>query len=188
MMELSTAEKVVMNLYEVLKVMKSAMDDMVVINGNRIIFVSCGSKLSVLELIYDTGIHIGCRFSDIEAFCNKKYDCSFLRYNYDIPMYYSVLDIYNRHVINLNNPIVVNQQFLVDFPEIAKMKADEPYKVLNVGGVLIMMIPGIINTAKGDTVSLSIYDNGNTTYTIKFDVYRKKIKNTIHIYLVQFKL
>ena len=99
-----------------------------------------------------------------------------------------MLYIYNMHAINLTDPLVVNQQFLVDFPEMAKMKADEPYKVLNVGGVLIMMIPGIVNTAKGDIVHLSIYDNRNTTYTLKFDVYRKKIKNTIHIYLVQFKL
>ena len=68
------------------------------------------------------------------------------------------------------------------------MKSDEPYKVINVNGIAIMMIPGIINASKGDTVALYIYDNGNNTYTLKFDVYKKKIKTTISIYLVQFKL
>ena len=183
-----TIEEIVKELYPMIKAMKSTVGDVVVIDGYHIIALSCGSKLSVITLMNDTGIHIECMYSDIEAFCNPKIECDVLMYNYDLPMYYRVIDIFNRHTNGLMNPVAISSMLIQDHPELAKMKSDEPYKVINVNGITIMMIPGIINASKGDTVALYIYDNGNNTYTLKFDVYKKKIKTTISIYLVQFKL
>jgi hypothetical protein len=179
-------EKVILGLYEILKVMKSSVDDVVVIDGHYITTLSFESKLSIAE-IDDTGIHIVCKFYDIERFCNPKANCNEFRYNYDMPLYYRIIDMRDRF-ISLNQPICGIDDFREAYPDLISMRVSDPYRILNIGGVSVMMIPGIISLAKPDKASLDIYRGFHDTYILKFNIFKKKIKTNISIYLVQFNI
>ena len=98
------------------------------------------------------------------------------------------MDTFIKYACKEELPLVVIDNFEKQFPDLVRMKSSDVQKVINAGGIGIMMIPGILNLTKSDTASLSIYANGDFTHLIKFDVVKKKIKTTISIYLVQFKL
>ena len=175
---------IIMELRDIFSSMKTSMDDVVVIDGCHIIFIAFGSKLSVATLATDTKLHIVCRFYDIAAAIKGEE----FRYNYNLPEYYQAMDTFIKYACKEELPLVVIDNFEKQFPDLVRMKSSDVQKVINAGGIGIMMIPGILNLTKSDTASLSIYANGEYTHLIKFDVAKKKIKTTISIYLVQFKL
>lgn len=183
-------EEVIDRLYPILKTMKTMMEDVVVVHNRHIIFISDDTKLSVLELPEDTFISICCRFSDIENYINPKSPgyTGVLAYNYDMPLYYSSLDVYNRYAL-CNNCIVSIPDFDQVYADAIDMSSTDDYKLININGIVITFIPGIIKTNKGDTVALDIYYDASTeTYVMRYDLYKKKLKNTISIYMRHFKI
>ena len=183
-------EEVIDRLYPTLKTMKTMMEDVVVIHNRHIIFISDDTKLSVLELPEDTFISICCRFYDIENYMNPKAPgyIGVLAHNYDMPLYYSSLDVYNRYAV-CNNCIASVPDFDQVYSDALELKSTDDYKLINVNGIIITFIPGIVKTNKGDSIALDIYYDASTdTYVMRYDLYKKKLKNTISIYMRHFKI
>lgn len=186
-----SVEEVVSKLYPTLKTMKTLMDDVVVVHNRHIIFICQSTKLSVLELQEDTFISICCLFSDIENMVNPKAPnyIGRLMYNYNMPLYYSSLDTYNKYVTSCNECVASIDNFGEEYPDIISIGSKSDYKLFNVAGMVFTFIPGIVKANKGDTISLDVYKGiYNGTYIMRYDLYKKKLKNTISIYICHFKV
>ena len=167
------------------------MDDVVVIHNRHIIFICDDTKLSVLELPEDTFISICCLYSDIDIALNTKSKSytGELAYNYNMPIYYNALDIYNKYVTSCNKCIASVSDFVAEYPSLLTLKADNNYELFKVGSMAFTYIASILRVAKGDTVALDIYEGiYQDTYIMRYDVYKKKIKNAISIYMCHFKI
>lgn len=184
-------EEVVEKLYPILKTMKTTMDDVVVIHNRHIIFICDSTKLSVLELKEDTFISVCMLYSDIENLLNPKAPnyLGELMYNYNPPLYYSTLDTYNKYVTSCNECIVSIPEFNIEYPDLMNIKSKSDYVLTNICGIVITFIPGILKANKGDTVALDIYKGiYENTYIMRYDLYKKKLNNTISIYMNHFKI
>lgn len=189
---MSNVEEVVSKLYPILKSMKTFMNDVVVIHNRHIIFICDATKLSVLELQEDTFISICCLFSDIENMMNPKapnYSNGLLFYNYNGPLYYSTLEAYNKYVTSCNECLASVERFDEEYPELVNINSKSDYVLFNVAGMVFTYMPGIMKVNKSDTVSLDIYKGiYEDTYILRYDLYKKKLKNTISIYMTHFKI
>lgn len=184
-------KEVVSRLYPILKTMKTAMDDVVVVHNRHIIFICDNTKLSVLELQEDTFISICCTFSDIENALNPKAKAytGELAYNYNMPVYYSALDTYNKYVTSCNECIASISDFVAEYPDLLIMKSDNDYALFKVNNMVFTYVPGIVKVNKGDKIALDIYKGFyEDTYIMRYDVEKKKLKNTISIYMCHFKI
>jgi hypothetical protein len=184
-------ENKIRELYDIFKVMKSGVNDVVVIYHHYIIFVGYdGTKMTTICLEEDTGIEMECMYLDIDRLCNNKEESGPFRYNYDMPLFYRTLDLFNKYSsVDNTTPLATVTDFQKIYPDLVKMKVDEHYRILDINGLSVMMIPGIISLAKPDIANLYIYKGFlDNTFILRFDVFRKKIKSTISIYLVQFKI
>lgn len=184
-------QDVVARLYPVLKTMKTSINDVVMIHNRHIIFICQNTKLSVLELEEDTFISICCLFSDIENALNEKAKgyCGVLAYNYDAGVYYNTLSTYNQYVTSCNECIASVPDFIADNPDVLNVKSDDNYILYKVNDMVFTYVSGILKVNKGDTVALDIYKGiYRDTYIMRFDVYKKKLKNTISIYMNNFKI
>lgn len=175
-------------LYPTIKTMKTAVDDVVVVYNRHIIMISDDAKLSVLELKEDTGLSICCRYNDIEYHCNEKIGMDFA-YNYDMPLFYRTIDIYNKYATSCNFLVDSVERFDLDYPDLVGIKSTDDYKLFRVNNILLSYVPGIMKLNKADTASLDIYKGiYPDTYILRFDVFKKKLNNTISIYLNQMAL
>ena len=184
-------DDIISRLYTILKTMKTCMDDVVVIHNRHIIFISQSAKLSVLELQEDTFISICCLYSDIENALNPKAPnyIGTLAYNYNMPLYYSSLDIYNKYMNSCNNLITRIDRFDEEYPNLVGISTNSNYVLFNIRGIVATYMPGILKANKGDTVALNIYSGIYAdTYIFKYELYKKKLKNTISIYMCHFKI
>jgi hypothetical protein len=169
--------------------MKSTLYDFVVVDEDKIIVLAYGAKMTVAHLPYDTHWHIEFEFNDMERYCNPNIDCDTFNYNYNIPRYYKIMDIYRMYsVVDDKKPDANIENFHEKYPEYIKMKMNDHYGVIDVGGRSVMMIPGILNLSKQDTAELNIYIWSWNSHVVEFDVYKKKVHTFMSIYLLQFNI
>lgn len=189
---------VVLRLYPIIKAMKISTDDVVVLCNRHIIVCSSNCRLAVVELEEDTLESFICKFSDIEYFVNgknvtddfgnkKKVQVPFA-YNYDMPKYYYMIDLYNKYT-SYNNSVYYCENLVAEHPEIFDMKSSDGYISVNFGQYQMFMFAGIISAAKSDVVSMEIYNGDNPSkFVVRYDLAKKKLKTTISIYTVNLML
>lgn len=184
-------KEVISRLYPIIKTMKTAMNDVVVVHNRHIILICDDTKLSVLELQEDTFISVCCLYSDIENALNPKAPnyTGELRYNYNMPVYYKSIDVYNKYATSCNECIASVSDFTAEYPDLMNVKSDDNYMLFKVNGMVFTYIAGILKANKGDKVDLDIYKGFyEDTYIMRYDLYKKKLKNTISIYMCHFKI
>lgn len=192
-------ENVVRRIYPIVKAMKISVDDVVVLCNRHIIVCSYNCRLAVVELLEDTCESFICKYCDIEYFINGKSVTDELTgakkkviipfaYNYDMPQYYKMIDLYNKYT-SYSDSVYYCDDVQTEYPQMFELKSSDGYISVNFGDHRVIVFAGIVSAAKTDKVSMEIYNGENDTkFVVRYDIYKKKLNITISVYTVNLML
>ena len=133
-------------------------------------------KINPVNILYIGNIHsfIACKSNDINNWLINTY-------------FYSIIDIYNRYN-NISLPIVYSEDDMTNIPGFDRViKLNNPDWLTISNKIKLSVCKAITPVNKGDKVGVIIYDN-NDSYIVQYNLYKKKLNNTIYTYMRILKI
>lgn len=182
------ALNVLQQLYELIKALKPTRDDMVVIYNRHIIILSDNTKLSYMDVGYDTGVVFTAAYYEIDQYM-KTGNRAFLDHTVD---YYHVIDIFNRYsqYDNVENPVYFEPDAKGAIPDLFNLRATDGYRLAFLGNTHIMPVfSGIMKAAKKDKVCMYVFQSSvPEELIIRFNAHIAKCNKDIVVYTRHFRL
>lgn len=141
-------------------------------------------KINPVQLLYIGNIHSFITCKSNNTIDNWLVNTYFLG---STLKYYSILDIYNRYC-NISLPIIYsedNMSNIPDFDRVVKLNNPEWLSLSN--RLKLSVCKAITPVNKGDSVGVIVYDNYDS-YIVQYNLYKKKLNNTIYIYMRILKI
>lgn len=182
------ALEVLANLIDCIKAMKPTKDDMVVIYNRHIIILSDNTKLSYMDVGYDTGVVFTATYNEIDAYL-KTGEIGFIDHTVD---FYHVIDLFNIYSSYdvADNPIYFDPDVKTTIPDLFNLRATDGYRLAMVGNVHVMPVySGIIKAAKKDTVCMYVFQSSiPEELIIRFNAHIAKVNKDVVMYTRHFRL
>lgn len=140
-------------------------------------------KINPVNILYIGNIHsfIACKSNDINNWLINTY------FQGNALKYYSIIDIYNRYN-NISLPIVYCEDDMTNIPGFDRViKLNNPDWLTISNKIKLSVCKAITPVNKGDKVGVIIYDN-NDSYIVQYNLYKKKLNNTIYTYMRILKI
>lgn len=139
-------------------------------------------KINTVMLVCIANIHdfISCK-NDVDNWISNTYLLGAgLKYN-------SIIEIYNRYN-NISLPIIYSEDDMTNisgFDRVIKLNNPDWLTISN--KIKLSVCKAITPVNKGDKVGVIIYDN-NDSYIVQYNLYKKKLNNTIYTYMRILKI